>query len=364
MARQIIGSTPRQDGFRMPAEFEPQAEIFMIWPERTDNWRDGAKPVQKSYAAVASAISEFEKVTMLVSAAQYENCRASLPPGIRVIEAASDDAWCRDTGPSFLVNGNGERRAVDWDFNAWGGLVDGLYFPWANDKLIAQKICEITDTDYYRTEGFVLEGGSIHVDGEGTVLTTEMCLLSKGRNPDMTKEQIENMLCEYLGCEKVLWLSDGIDPDETNGHIDDVACFVRPGEVCCIDTDDEAHPFFAAAKKSLAELSKMTDAKGRRLKIHRLCCPKKTVYMEGAQTIDRRLGSRPRTNGELCIASYCNFLICNNAVIVPQYGDENDALALSQISKMFPDRKIIGVPTREIVYGGGNIHCITQQRPL
>jgi agmatine deiminase len=347
----------------MPGEFEPQSEIFMIWPEFTGNWRNGAKPAQMQYANVAKAISEFEAVTMLVSDKQYENCRAVLPPQIRVLELSSNDAWCRDTGPSFLVNDKAERRAVDWKFNAWGGLIDGLYFPWGKDDRVAQKICEITGTDSYRTNDFVLEGGSFHVDGEGTVLTTKMCLLSKGRNPDLSQKEIENMLCEYLNCEKVLWISDGIDPLETNGHIDDVACFVRPGEICCIDTDDKNHPFYAAAKKAQKELSLMTDAKGRKLKIHKLCCTKKPVYMEGAETIDKNPYSIARANGELCIASYCNYLICNNAVIVPQYGDENDSLALQQISDMFPERKIVGVETREIVYGGGNIHCITQQLP-
>lgn len=363
MARQIIGSTPKADGFRMPAEFAPQEEIFMIWPYRTDNWRSGAKPVQEQFANVAKAINVFEPVTMLVPREQYENCRAQLPSEIRVIEMSSNDAWCRDTGPTFLIDGQGRRRAVSWAFNAWGGLVDGLYFPWNDDDLVAEKLCELTCTDYYRTEGFVLEGGSFHVDGEGTVLTTEMCLLSKGRNPAMSKQEIEHMLCEYLGGEKILWLKDGIDPHETNGHIDDVACFVRPSEVCCIAIEDKNHPFYEASQAAVRQLSEMTDAKGRRLKIHRLCCTKKPVLMAGAETIDRRRSSQVRRNGELCIASYTNFLICNHAVIVPQYDDENDGLALSQIQAMFPERKVVGVRTREIVYGGGNIHCITQQMP-
>ncbi|MGN1115040.1 MAG: agmatine deiminase [Candidatus Ornithomonoglobus sp.] len=364
MAKKIKGTTPKADGFRMPAEFEPHEEIFMIWPYRTDNWRCGAKPVQEQFAAVAEAISEFERVTMLVTRSQYESCRARLPEDIRVIEMSSDDAWCRDTGPTFLTDDRGNRRAVCWEFNAWGGLTDGLYFPWDNDELVAGKICEITRTDCYRTPGFVLEGGSIHTDGEGTVLTTEMCLLSEGRNPGMSKKDIEHMLCEYLGCEKVLWIKDGIDPYETNGHIDDVACFIRPGEVCCIYTEDESHPFYEASQAAVKQLEKMTDAKGRRLRVHRLCCTKKPVLMEGAETIDRVSGSLPRKNGELCIASYANFLICPGAVIVPQYDDENDALALRQIGEMFPGRRVVGVRTREIVYGGGNIHCITQQMPV
>lgn len=363
MAKIIKGSTPKQDGFYMPGEYAPQEKVWMIWPERADNWRLGAKPAQEAYADVARAISEFTSVTMLVSSAQYENCRARLPENIRVIEMSSNDAWCRDSGPSFLVNGRGEKRACDWTFNAWGGLVDGLYFPWDADDQIAGKICEIENIDRYRRDDFILEGGSFHVDGEGTVLTTEMCLLSEGRNNRLTREEIEENLCEYLNCEKVLWVKDGIDPEETNGHIDDVACFVKPGEVVCIYTDDSEHPFYRQARAAYSYLSEARDARGRKLKVHKLCLTKHPVYMEGSDTIDRRAGTIPRRDGELCIASYLNFLITNGGIIAPQYGDENDKLALEQLRNIFPEYKVVGVYTREIVYGGGNIHCITQQQP-
>lgn len=364
MAKRIIGSTPKQDGYRMPAEFEHQAGVFMLWPERPDNWRNGAKPAQEAFSNVAEAIAGFEPVTMCVSSAQYSNARARLSPKIRVVEMTSDDAWIRDCGPTFLVNGKGGLRAVDWTFNAWGGLYDGLYFPWSNDDQVAQKVCELEGVDSYRTEGFVLEGGSIHVDGEGTVMTTEMCLLSEGRNPDMSKEEIEKKLCDYLNCEKVIWLSDGIDPNETNGHIDDVACFTAPGEVACIYTDDKDNPFYEVAQAAYKTLSEAVDAKGQKLKVHKLTLTKKPCYLEGAETIDRVQDTLPRENGEISIASYMNFLIVNGAVILPQYGDENDNLAVKQVQEMFPDRKIIGVMTREVAYGGGNIHCITQQMPL
>ena len=168
MAKRIIGTTPKQDGYRMPAEFEPQQGVWMLWPERNDNWRDGGKPAQKAFADVAKAIAKFEKVTVGASVRQYQNARAKLPENIRVVELESDDAWVRDCGPTFLVNDKGGLRAVDWEFNAWGGLVDGLYFPWDKDDQIARKICEIADVDSYRTEGFVLEGGSIHVDAFGS----------------------------------------------------------------------------------------------------------------------------------------------------------------------------------------------------
>lgn len=363
MPERIMNSTPKQDGFRMPAEFEEHAKTWMIWPERPDNWRDGAKPAQAAFTAVAEAISEFEDVVMLVSSAQFENCRDRLPSKIRVLEMSSCDAWARDCGPSFLTNDAGILRACDWTFNAWGGLVDGLYFPWDKDDQIARKICELENVDSYRTDGFILEGGSFHVDGEGTVMTTEMCLLSKGRNPHMNKSQIEQMLCEYLNASKVIWIRDGIDPNETNGHLDDLACFARPGEAICIYTDDSAHPFYEASQAAYRYLSQEIDAKGRPLKVHKLCCPKETVTIEADFHIDHVSGSISRSKGDICIASYANFLIVNGGVIVPQYGDVNDALALQQIQKIFPDRKVVGVYTREIVYGGGNIHCITQQQP-
>jgi agmatine deiminase len=363
MAMRLNDTTPKQDGYRMPAEFEEQERIWMLWPERTDNWRDGAKPAQKVFANVAKAIRRFEPVTVCVSPAQFSNCRAHLPEDIRVVEITSNDSWIRDCGPTFVINDMGGIRGCDWTFNAWGGLVDGLYFPWDQDDLVAQKVCELEEIPSYRTEGFVLEGGSFHVDGEGTVITTEMCLLSDGRNPLMTKEEIEEMLQEYLNCEKVIWIRDGIDPDETNGHIDDVVQYVRPGEVACIWTEDESNPFYEEAQAAYQTLSEAVDAKGRKLKVHKLCLTKQPVLLHGADSIDMVEGTIPRKDGEISIASYMNFLVVNGGVIVPQYGDENDSLAIRQIQEMYPERNVIGVRTEEIAYGGGNIHCITQQQP-
>ena len=360
-------STPRQDGFRMPAEFEPQERVWMLWPNRPDNWRDGAKPAQKAYADVARAIAKHVPVVMGAKPEDYEAAHFQLSDdeNILVIEMESNDAWIRDCGPTFVVNDEGEVRAVHWHFNAWGGLVDGLYFPWDQDALVGMKVADLAHAVRYRPDDLVLEGGSIHVDGEGTVITTEMCLLSEGRNPQLSKEEIERYLGEYLNVSKVIWIKDGIDPDETNGHIDDVACFVAPGEVACIWTDDEANPFYQAARDAYETLSNATDAKGRQLKVHKLCMPKVPTYMsqDEVDTIDVVEGTLPRTTEDVAIASYMNFLITNGAVIVPQYGDENDSLALEQVRAMFPDREVVGVDTVEVAYGGGNIHCITQQQP-
>ncbi|HET91546.1 MAG TPA: agmatine deiminase, partial [Chloroflexi bacterium] len=164
-----INSTPRRDGFRMPGEFEPHAGCWMLWPERPDNWRWGAKPAQRAFAAVAAAIAQFEPVTMGVSRSQFRNARHMLPDAVRVVEMSYDDAWMRDNGPTFVVNDRGAVRAVDWEFNAWGGLDGGLYFPWDQDRLVARKVAEIERVDRYAAP-LVLEGGSIHVDGAGTCL--------------------------------------------------------------------------------------------------------------------------------------------------------------------------------------------------
>ena len=360
-------STPKKDGYRMPGEFEPQECIWMLWPHRPDNWRDGAKPAQKAYADVARGIAQFEPVIVGVNPEDYAAAHYVLAgeENILVVEMTSDDSWIRDCGPTFVVNDDGDVRAVHWHFNAWGGLVDGLYFPWDQDALVGLKVADLAGVDRYRPDSFVLEGGSIHVDGEGTVMTTEMCLLSEGRNPELSKEQIENYLCEYLGVDKVIWIKDGIDPEETNGHIDDVACFVRPGEVACIWTDDEDNPFYEAAHAAYETLSNATDAKGRQLKVHKLTMPKEPTYMtqEEVDAIDVVEGTIPRTTDDVCIASYMNFLIGNDFVLVPQYDDEYDEMALHQVQEMFPERDVVGVPTREVAYGGGNIHCITQQQP-
>ena len=358
-------STPKKDGYRMPGEFEPQEFIWMLWPHRPDNWRDGAKPAQKAFAEVARAIARFEPVVIGAKPEDYEAARFEMSEdeNVMVIEMTSDDSWIRDCGPTFVKNDDGDVRAVHWHFNAWGGLYDGLYFPWDQDALVGVKVADLARAVRYRPDTFVLEGGSIHVDGEGTVITTEMCLLSPGRNPELSKEDIEGYLREYLNVEKVIWIKDGIDPDETNGHIDDVACFIRPGEVACIWTDDPQNPFYQPARDAYDTLSQATDAKGRKLKVHKLCLTQQPCLLQGAATIDAVEGTIPREDGEVAIASYMNFLIVNGGVILPQYGDANDALAVQQVQAMFPDRRVVGVQTREVAFGGGNIHCITQQQP-
>src|SRR5688572_8701469 len=220
LTRTLTG-TPARHGFRMPGEFERHAGCWMLWPERPDNWRLGAKPAQAAFAAVAAAISEFEPVTVGASRGQFMNARRMLPHRVRVVELSSNDAWMRDVGPTFVVNERGRRRGVDWKFNAWGGLDGGLYFPWDHDDRVAWKVLEIEGDDRYRAP-LVLEGGAIHVDGEGTCITTEECLLNPNRNPKLSREDIGNALQAYLGVQTVIWLRRGVYNDETGGHVDNL----------------------------------------------------------------------------------------------------------------------------------------------
>ncbi|MBQ8717125.1 MAG: agmatine deiminase [Clostridia bacterium] len=358
-----LQGTPRIDGFRMPGEFEQHKGTYMIWPERPDNWRLGAKPAQRVFAEVATAISEFEPITVCVSADQFTNARQMLPAEVRVVEMSSNDAWVRDCGPSFVTNGK-ELRGIDWRFNAWGGLVDGLYFPWDKDDAVAQKICELEDADSYRTGGFVLEGGSIHTDGDGTAVVTEECLLSEGRNPHFSKEQIEDMLCNYLNVEKVIWLRRGIYLDETNGHVDNIFCFARPGEALLAWCEDESDPQYEISAENLKILENETDARGRKIKVHKLVLPTPVLITEEESGgVDAIEGTLPRNVGDRLAASYVNFYLVNGGVIFPMFGDKNDERARKTLEKVFPDRRVVGIYAREILLGGGNIHCITQQVP-
>ena len=347
----------------MPAEFEPHSGTWMIWPERPSNWRLGAKPAQTAFAAVATAIATGEPVTVAVSRGQYVNARAMLPDAVRVVEMSTDDAWMRDVGPTFVIDEVSGVRGVDWVFNAWGGLADGLYFPWDQDDLVARKVLETEGCDRYRAP-FVLEGGAIHVDGEGTLLTTEECLLNPNRNPHLDKGQLEILLHEYLGVTSVIWLGQGVVEDETNGHIDNLCCFVRPGEVALTWTDDRRDPQYKVSVDAYQRLQSARDAKGRKLKIHKIPQPGPLYRThEEAQNVDAVDLGMPRARGERLAASYVNFYIANSTVVMPLLDPKRDRAVARQLGRLFPDRRVIGVQAREILLGGGNIHCITQQVP-
>ena len=362
-------TTPSADGYYMPAEYEPHKGCIMIWPKRPGSWNYGAKKAREAFKRVAWAIAESEEVFMLAEADVEENAREMLTgnPGhaIHVIRMESDDAWARDVAPTFVVNDEKNVRGIDWEFNAWGGDVDGLYAHWEKDDQVAEKVCEELHYDCYEAHPFVLEGGSIHSDGEGTVLVTAACLLSAGRNPKLSKQEIEQKLCDYLGAQKVIWLERGIYNDETNEHVDNICAFVRPGEVVLAWTDDETDPQYAMSKSCLEILERETDAMGRKIKVHKLPIPKTPICVteEDLGGYEFEDGEDTREVGERLAASYVNFYISNGGVIVPQFGDEHDEAAVEILKAAFPERTVYPVPARDILLGGGNIHCITQQIP-
>jgi len=362
MAR-TLDTTPAADGFSMPAEWAPHAGCWMLWPERPDNWREGAQPAQRAFGAVAAAIAAFEPVSVGVSAPHYEFARAHLPPQIRVVEISHDDSWMRDVGPTFVTNKKGVRRGVDWRFNAWGGLRGGLYFPWDQDDAVARKVLEIEGCDRYRAP-FINEGGAIHVDGQGTALVTEQCLLNPNRNPEMSREQIEDSLKAYLGVQAVIWLGEGVIEDETGGHVDNIACFVKPGVVALHWTDDRRDPQHAVSLDALERLKAAYDARGRRISVIKLPMPGplELTAAEAAGVLARET-SQARAAGARLAGSYVNFYIANRGIVMPLLDRKTDRSAAAKLRRAFPGRRIVGVPAREILLGGGNIHCITQQVP-
>lgn len=359
----MLESTPAGDGFWMPAEWERHAGTWMAWPERPDTWRDDAGPAGAAFAEVAAAIGISEPVTMTASPAAMKRAQAALPGAVRVVELATDDAWMRDIGPTFVVDDAGTRRGVDWIFNAWGGRDGGLYSPWDRDDAAASAILEIEGADRYRAP-IVLEGGAIHTDGEGTVLTTEECLLSPNRNPRCSRAEIERHLQDHLGAATIVWLGAGVFGDETDGHIDNLACFVRPGVVALTWTDDRDDPQYERSLDARRRLEAVTDARGRSLEVHLVHQPG-PIFMTAAEAAGLRIvaGSKPRRAGDRLPASYVNCFVANTRVVVPLLDERHDDHALEVLAGLFPGREVVGVGAREILLGGGNIHCITQQVP-
>jgi agmatine deiminase len=335
----------------------------MLWPERHDNWRDGARPAQAAFAAVASAIARFEPVIMGVSPASVAGARRILTKSIRVVELAHDDAWMRDCGPTFLVDGGGEIRGVDWDFNAWGGEHGGLYSPWDQDDLVARKVLELEGLDRYKAP-LVLEGGSVQVDGDGTCLTTEECLLNPNRNPRLSKADIEGYLHAYLNVDMVIWLKRGIHQDETGGHVDNLCCFARPGVLALTWTDDVTDPQHEISAEAFDQLRTSRDARGRAFEIHKIQQPAPMhLRQEESEGIEPSGKSLPRRTGQRLAGSYVNFCLANAGVVAPTFGDPADAAALATLRELFPAHSVLGVPAREILLGGGGLHCITLPMP-
>ena len=379
----INGSTPNKDGFFMPGEYAEHEGTLMIYPVRPGSWGKDRSGALASFGEIFLQILKREKLFLAVDKAHFAEAdglleslfpetgidRALFDERKNLITLESDDSWARDVGPTFVKSKTGEVRGINWSFNAWGGEVDGLYASWDKDDAVAKAFCEHVGADYYDAAPFVLEGGSIHSDGEGTVMVTETCLLSEGRNPSLSKEEIEAKLREYLGAEKVLWLPRGIYNDETNEHVDNVCAFTAPGEVVLAWTDDKDDPQYELSMASYEYLKGQRDAGGRELKIHKLPIPEVPVLVQqkDLDNYEFEEGEDFREVGERLAASYVNFYFVNGAALVPMFGGDNaesDARAIDILKGICQDREIIGIPARDILLGGGNIHCITQQVPI
>jgi agmatine deiminase len=337
---------PVDEGFFMPAEWAPHERCWMAWPCRESLWADGLDAARGAYAAVARAIAGFEPVTMLANPNELAEAEARCGAAVTCQAMPLDDSWMRDSGPSFVIDGRGGLAGVDWRFNAWGGK----FHPHDQDALVAGRLLERLAVRRYAAP-LVLEGGSIHVDGEGTLLTSEECLLHPNRNPDLDRAAIEDLLRRYLGVEGFIWLGQGLDKDETDGHIDNIACFVRPGVVMAVTCDDPADPNHAILADNLARLRKARDARGRALEIIELPLPREPRYLDGPG------------DGQRLALSYVNFYIANGGIVMESFGDASDAQAREIVSKAFPDRQVVQLPALDILAGGGGIHCITQQQP-
>jgi len=334
--------TPADDGFHMPAEWAPHERCWMGWPCRASLWGAGLEAARDAYAAVARAIAGFEPVTMLANEGELEEARSRCGEAVTCQALPLDDSWLRDTGPTFVVDGRGGLAGVDWRFNAWGEK----FLPWDQDALIAERLLAQLGVTRYAAP-LVLEGGSIHVDGEGTLLTSEECLLNPNRNPDLDRAAIEDYLRRYIGVSAFVWLGQGLDKDDTDGHVDNIACFVRPGVVMACSCDDPADPNHAILGDNLARLKKARDAKGRALEVIELPLPREARYLDGQRVP----------------LSYVNYYIANGGIVMESFGDAHDELARDIISRAFPGRRVVQVNATDILAGGGGIHCITQQQP-
>lgn len=342
--------TPSRLGYSMPAEWEKHDAIWLSWPYDLDSFPEINK-VEKAYVLIIKAIHESEFVNLLVRDELMQTRVADLLKGaevnlrrlkFHVVNYA--DVWFRDYGPTFVVNRSKKKLAmINWFFNAWGEKYPDLM----GDSRIPCIINDDLKLECFRP-GIVLEGGSIDVNGCGTIITTEQCLLNRNRNPGLDKDQIEAYLREYLGACNIIWLKQGIAGDDTDGHVDDIARFVDPTTVLCAyeeDVDDVDDENYQALKENYEILSSATDQDGNRLKVIKLPMPS---YIGK----ERRLP-----------ASYANFYIGNGAVLVPVFGHRNDSTALEIIQKAFPERKVVGIQCREMIQGLGTIHCISQQQP-
>ncbi len=334
-------STPRGDGFAMPAEWQPHQCCFMAWPTRRSLWGELFGQAKKDYAEVARTIARFEPVVMICRPGDAADVTGHCGSSIQVAEIEIDDSWTRDNGPVFVTRASGDLAAVDFGFNSWGGK----YLPYDHDAALGQALADVLGTRCYRAP-FVLEGGAFFTDGEGTLVTTEGPVLDPDRNPGASREQFEQVVSDYLGIDLVVWLIAFPDRD-TDGHIDGIAQYAGPGELLLLVPDEPENENYGFARENLARLAGATDARGRRLEV-----------------IQFDVTAAPVSGGQSLDVPYLNCYLANGGVVVPLAGTPSDEVALARLSEVFADREVVGVPGAALSYGGGGPHCITQQMPV
>jgi agmatine deiminase len=344
-------ATPTQLGYRMPAEWERQAAVWMTWPHNPELWPADRNDILRTFAKLAAEITTSEPLEMLVlnqdkelEARQFIAEAGGDLTAARFHKVATDDSWMRDSGPTFVTRPQGgktETALVGWRYNAWGGK----FPPWDKDDQIPAEISERLGLPLFEP-GIVLEGGSIDVNGRGTVLTTEQCLLNPNRNPKLSRGQIEGYLKDYLGVSNVLWLGEGLEGDDTDGHIDDITRFVSADTILTVFEEDPSDVNHRALADNLERLERAVDQDGKPFKIITLLMPEPVEF-----------------EGQRLPASYGNFLITNTKIIVPIFGGARDQVAMDQLQQIFPSRKVVGIRFNEVIRNGGACHCVTQQQP-
>jgi agmatine deiminase len=340
----LMLNTPADAGYRMPAEWEPHACCWMSWPSRADQWVDGLAGAQSTYSAVARAIRRFEPVRMAAEPQSVEDARRQCGSDIEVIPLPIDDPWMRDSGPSFLTRGKGNIGGTGWRFNSWGGKSPD----YAENARLAGRVLGIAAGPLYQS-CLCLEGGAIHTDGAGTVITTESVVLNPNRNPGITKAAAERELCQALGATRVIWLPgdpESVFVDITDGHVDGLVSFVRPGVVIYESDPSATGAAMQLAADNRRALETAVDASGRRLQI---------ISMDDACEV--------QTPHSMFSRSYVNFYIANGGIVMPRFGVPGDARARAVVQAAFPDREVVQIDITQVASGGGGIHCITQQQP-
>jgi len=334
-----------QEKYRMPAEWEVHERTIIEWPVQTSLiWPDNYEAVCKGYGEVVRAISAFEPVTVIINEEKDEEIHRLCGPWVEIIRIPHNDAWVRDNGPTFVRDTKGHLHGINWRFNAWGEK----YLPYDLDDKVAPSLLDLLRVPCIDVP-LVLEGGSIHVDGEGTLLTTKECLLNPNRNPHLSQTDIEHFVKKYLNVSKIIWLDQGLYGDETDGHIDNIACFAKPGTVLLQACHDPKDPNYVITQKAIKVLKHVKDAESRKLEVIELPTPPPRYY-----------------NNERLTLSYLNFYMVNKGIILPIFGGDatdTDLKAKSILETVFSDREVVTVDGMALITEGGNVHCITQQMP-